>query len=275
MSFGIKQAAIGIFYCMTTFCVTRLHSQNKVNTDKEWELFKFERYEKKLKFSMDSLKLIYRHRWSVGFSFGGLYMPGYTSAEKDYKTGVNMRSKHSFYMLSLEYYITNITRVGIEAGWQKLPQKIEFDQNSTYIKGGGGMNIPVLAYMKRDLFGGVMNKTAEELKGGQANNRPSFFIMAAAGLTFTNLVRVRGNQSEIAVSLYKQTPFTSKLGFGIFQCIGRVIGAEFISGYQISSNYSPYIGSVSSHSGFSFAARFSFMGNGKFNKVKRYIDSIY
>lgn len=268
MAFGIKQVTIGAFYCMITLCVTRLHSQDKVNADKEWELPKFERYEKTVKFSMDSLKVIYRHRWSVGISFGGLYMPGYTSAEKDYKTGVNMRSKHSFYMFSFEYYLTNVTRVGLEAGWQKLPQKIEFDERSAYIKGGGGMNIPVLAYLKRDLFDGVLNRTAE-------HNPPSLFVMAATGFTFTNLVRVRGNRDGMSISLYKQTPFTSKLGIGIFQRIGRVIGSEFIWSYQISSNYSPYIGSVSSYSGFSLAARFSFMGNGKFNKVKRHIDSMY
>ena len=270
-----KGISLPSFFILTGLLYSVKTNAQQPTQDKEWELAKFDRYEKKLKFSMDSLKLIYRNRWSVGFSFGGIYMPGYTSVEKDYKTGVDMRHKHSVYMFSLEYYLTNITRVGIEAGWQALPQKIESDPDNGSIKGGGGINVPVLAYAKRDLFGGVVNRTTEELKSGSIHNRPSFFIMAAAGVTFTNLVRVRANRNDAYLSWYKQTPFTSKLGIGMYQRVGRIIGVELIANYQFSSNYSPRIGSVSSYSGFGLSTRFSVIGNGKFSKVKKQIDSIY
>ncbi|HEY0610340.1 MAG TPA: hypothetical protein VGD35_11805 [Chitinophaga sp.] len=258
--------------------LTSLFYSPEVNAQQgsnEWEIVKYERYKQQLNFSMDSLKLIYRHRWSIGFSFGGLYMPGYTSAEKDYNTRVNMREKHSFYMFSFEYYLTNITRVGIEAGWQMLPVKVQPQADRAYVDGGGGMNVPVFVYLKRDLFGGVKSRTAGKPENGRVLNRPAFFVVAAAGLTFTNLVKIRANQEELYTSLYKQTPFTSKLGVGVFQPVGRVVGAELIATYQLSGSYSPSIGSVSSYSGFNLSARFSFIGNRQFNKVKKQIDDRY
>ena len=178
-------------------------------------------------------------------------------------------------MFSFEYYMTNITRVGIEAGWQMLPQKLQPEAGRAYVDGGGGLNMPVLAYVKRDVFGGGLNRTAEKLESGQAVNQPSFFVVAAAGVTLTNLVKIRANQEELHLKQYSQTPCTSKLGIGVFQRIGQMAGAEFIANYQLSSNYSPAIGSVSSYSGFSLSVRLSFIGNGKFGKVKKQIGDMY
>ncbi|SHM95346.1 hypothetical protein [Chitinophaga sp. CF418] len=270
-----KLLATGAFYCIMTLLTVKLCAQDKVNTDKEWEVVKYERYVKALKFSMDSLKLIYRHRWSIGFSFGGLYMPGATSTEKDYNTRVNMREKHSLYMLSFEYYLTDISRVGIEAGWQMLPMKIEPRAGGTYVDGGGGVNIPVLIYLKRDIFGGVLNRTVMKPESRGAVNRPSFFAVAAAGRTLTNLIKIQAGRQELRTSQYKQVPFTAKLGIGMFQRIGGIAGVEFIAAYQLSSSYSPAIGSVSAYSGFNLSTRLSLIGDGKFSKVKKRIAEMY
>ncbi|SDG73309.1 hypothetical protein [Chitinophaga filiformis] len=272
---AIKLPATGAFCCIITLFTVRLCAQNRDDTDKEWEVVKYERYVKALKFSMDSLKLIYRHRWSVGFSFGGLYMPGATSTEKDYNTRVNMREKHSFYMLSFEYYLTDISRVGVEAGWQMLPMKIEPRAGGTYIDGGGGINIPVFVYLKRDIFGGVLNRTVMKPENRGSVNRPSFFAVAAAGLTFTNLVKIQAGRQELRTSQYRQVPFTSKLGIGMFQRIGGVVGVELIAAYQLSSNYSPSIGSVSAYSGFNLSTRLSLIGGGGFGKMKKRIGEMY
>lgn len=275
MSFKTKPILTITFFVTAFLCVTKSYSQGELISDTTWEVYKYERYQKKLKYGMDSLKMVFKHRWSIGFSLGGIFMPGYTAAEKDYSTGINMREKQSYYSLSFEYYTGSLTRIGLEIGWQTLPQKINSDPNGTSIKGGGGMNIPVFLYLKRDIIGEIRKKPALRLTNGKAINQPSLFVVAGAGYTLSNLIKFVANRSSVKVSLYDQTPFTSKLGIGLFQPVGRMIGTELIFTYQISSSYSPHIGGVSSFSGFNLSTRLSVIGNRKFGKMKRIIDCTY
>ncbi len=247
----------------------------------EWDVFRHERFNKELNTHYDSLKLVLRHRWTVGVSSGYLWMPGYLKAEDDTYTGVDMRDKGVFWKVSAEYFVTQKSRIGIEFGYQKTPKGFEtVSGEQIRVRGSGGVNLPILIYLKRQVMPLKLFRSEHEQLFGEAMNsghrsEPHLFLIAGVGVTSTNLLRVHGTTSSLRKSAYQQVPFTSEFGIGIFQRTGKRVAMELMTKYQLSSNYKPTIGSVRSYSGFSVSMRLSFIGNGKFNQVKKNLTEAY
>ncbi len=244
----------------------------------QWDVFRFQQQENEQKKQIDSLKLVLKNRWTIGISVGYFWMPGYTKTEMDKNTGVDMRDKKNIMSVSLEYFLSQKTRVGLEVGYHPTEQNFEPHSGGEHmrIEGGGGMNIPLLAYTKTTFLEIQQNKNKKRRthylwdQPADRINIPHLFVTAGAGITNTILVRVRGNpSSSIRKSLYEQVPFTCELGIGMFQRIEKNFAFEMILKYQFSSNYSPSIGSVNSYSGVNLSLRMSIIGNGGFNKVGR------
>ena len=246
-----------------------------------WDVFRHERFNTELNTHFDSLKSVLKHRWTVGVSFGYLWIPGYLKAEDDTYTGVDMREKGAFWKVSAEYFVTQKSRIGIEFGYHKTSKGFErVSGEQIRVRGSGGMNLPILIYLKRQVLPLKLFKSEHEQLFGPARNpyhrsEPHLFLVTGVGVTSTNLLRVHGTTTSLRKSAYQQVPVTSELGIGIFQRTGKRVAMEFMTKYQLSSNYKPTIGSVKSYSGFSISMRLSFIGNGKFNQVRKSLTEAY
>jgi hypothetical protein len=235
------------------------------NPDREWEFEKHQRIERARKAVIDSTLRVYHRRVVVSGGYNALFIPWLQAAAPDVVTGVNLRQRPLFPGFTLEYFVYQNTRLGLDVSPHILARNVSVSVNTRRVRGGGGAVFPVMFQVKQNL----PVKLPSLLGSGP---RAELYGLVGVGISLTTLVEISGRidtGSQPNTDAFAQMRPISALGLGVFQRLGRVLVLDWGVRYQFAQSYSPAVASVKAYSGLRTDLRLGLLLGGGFRKALR------
>jgi hypothetical protein len=232
---------------------------------REWEFEKHQRIERVRQAVIDSTMRVYHRRVVVSGGYNALFIPWLYAATPDVVTGVDLRQSPFFPGFTLEYFVYQNTRLGLDFSPHILPRNVSVSVNTRRVRGGGGAVMPVMFQVKQNL----PIKLPTLLGSGP---RAELYGLVGVGISLTTLVEINGRidaGSQPDTDAFAQMRPISALGVGVFQRLGRVLVLDWGVRYQFAQSYSPAIASVSAYGGLRTDLRLGLMLGGGFAKAQR------
>jgi len=252
----------------------------------QWNKVKDKLYDQLLVNAMNE----YRGTQIIGISLGYMMYPSYVKGPDDKRTKVNIPDKNYMFGFSMENFISNKIRVGMEMQTCKLSPSTGKNMsagmgfifsNTVCIKIGIGNGIYSKNYkdklkiqieeIKNDIGFNIDNNIRSRIDLISmkllANPRPYF--MFGGGAVNTTLMKIHSSSGSITVSDYKQKTFSLTAGVGVLTQMGRRLTYDLSCKYVYSPDYSPTIGGLYSYSGIKIQLNIGYMYGGSFAKMKQ------
>ena len=236
----------------------------------------------------------YRGNKIMSLSFGYMMFPSYVIGPDDKKTKVNIPDKNFMFGFSMENFISEKIRVGMEMQTCMLsPSTGDFSSqnisvgmgfvisNYTHIKIGIGNGLYSERYkdklkvqiedLKKEVGFDIDDniKTQINLIRMKLLANPKPYFMFGGGAVNTTLMKINGNSGTITTRDYSQKKFSLTAGIGMFTRMGWRLTYDLSCKYVYSPNYSPTIGGLQSYSGVKIQLNIGYMYGGSFSKMKQ------
>lgn len=266
--------------------------------EKEWGYEKFDQWNRVKDKLYDQLleNAIngYRGNRIISLSLGTMIFPSYVNGPNDKKTRVSIPDRKFVYGFSMENFISEKIRIGMEMQTHQLAksegnfssQNISVGMgfifaNYTNIKIGIGNGLYSENYKNKlkvqieDLKKEVGLAIDDNLKTRISMNRmkllaePKPYFMFGAGAVNTTLMKIKGNGSSMSMTDYTQKKFSLTAGVGIFTRMGWRLTYDLSCKYIYSPDYSPTMGGLYSYSGLKVQLNIGYMSGGSFSKMKQ------
>lgn len=256
----------------------------------QWNKVKDKLYDRLLENAINE----YRGNRILGLSLGYMMFPSYVIGPDDKKTKVNIPDRKFMFGFSMENFISEKIRIGMEMQTCQLSQSTgNFSSqnmsigmglifsNYTTIKIGIGNGFYTESYKEK------LRTQIEELKtdvglsiDDNIKNRinllrmklladPKPYYMFGGGAVNTTLMKIHGNSGSISMKEYTQKKFSLTAGIGLFIRMGWRLTYDLSCRYVYSPDYSPTIGGLYSYSGLKFQLNIGYMSGQSFSKMKR------
>jgi len=264
----------------------------------EWGYEKFDRWNR-VKDKVSDLLLEnaineYRGNKIMSFSFGYMMFPSYVIGPDDKRTKVNIPDKKFMFGFSMENFISEKIRVGMEMQTCQLsPSTGNFSSQNMSVGMGFVMSNYVcmkigignglysgnykdklkiqIAELKNDVGLNIDSniKTRIDLIRMKLLANPKPYFMFGGGAINTTLMKISGNSESISTKEYTQKKFSLTAGVGILTRMGWRLTYDLSCKYVYSPDYSPTIGGLYSYSGFNIQLNIGYMYGGSFSKMKQ------
>lgn len=236
----------------------------------------------------------YRGNRIMGLSLSYMLFPSYVIGPDDKKTRVNIPDKKFMFGFSMENFISERIRIGMEMQTCQLSQPMgNFSSqnmsvgmglifsNFTCIKIGIGNGFYTENYkekirtqieeLKKDVGRDIDNNitTRINLLRSKLLAEPKPYYMFGGGATNTTLMKINGSSGSMSMKEYTQKKFSLTAGVGLFMRMGWRVTYDLSCRYVYSPDYSPTIGGLYSYSGFKFQLNIGYMSGQSFSKMKR------
>jgi len=236
----------------------------------------------------------YRGNRIMGLSLSYMMFPSYLIGPDDKKTRVNIPDKKFMFGFSMENFISDKIRVGMEIQTCQLSQpKGNFTSQNMSV--GMGLIFSNFTCIKIGIGNGLYSENykdklkvqIEELKkdvglsiDDNIKNRinllrmklladPKPYYMFGGGAVNTTLMKINGSSGSMSVKEYTQKKFSLTAGMGLFVRMGWRLTYDLSCRYVYSPDYSPTIGGLYSYSGLKFQLNIGYMSGQSFSKMKR------
>jgi len=236
----------------------------------------------------------YRGNRIMGLSLSYMMFPSYVIGPDDKKTRVNIPDKKFMFGFSMENFISDKIRVGMEMQTCKLSQPMG-NFTSQNMSVGMGLIFSNYTTIKIGIGNGLYSENykdklkvqIEELKkevglsiDDNIKNRinllrmklladPKPYYMFGGGAVNTTLMKINGSSGSMSVKEYTQKKFSLTAGMGLFVRMGWRLTYDLSCRYVYSPDYSPTIGGLYSYSGLKFQLNIGYMSGQSFSKMKR------
>ena len=256
----------------------------------QWNRVKDKLYDQLLENAING----YRGNRIISLSLGSMIFPSYVIGPNDKKTRVSIPDRKFVYGFSMENFISEKIRVGMEMQTHQLaPSEGNFSSqnmsvgmgfiftNYTNIKIGIGNGLYSENYKNRlkiqieelkkevglDIDDNIKNRINLTRMKLLADPKPYF--MFGAGAVNTTLMKIKGNGSSMSMTDYTQKKFSLTAGVGIFTRMGWRLTYDLSCKYIYSPDYSPTMGGLYSYSGLKIQLNIGYMSGGSFSKMKQ------
>jgi len=256
----------------------------------QWNRVKDKLYDRLFENAMND----YRGTRIMGISLGYMIFPSYVIGPDDKRTKVNIPDKKFMFGFSMENFISEKIRVGMEMQTCMLSQS---SGNFSSQKMSVGMGLVFANYTSIKIgignglySGNYKNKLKiqiEELKNdvgfdlddhikSQINlirmkllANPKPYFMFGGGAVNTTLMKIHGSSGSMSVNEYTQKRFSLTAGVGVLTRMGWRLTYDLSCKYVYSPDYSPTIGGLYSYSGIKIQLNIGYMYGGSFSKMKQ------
>lgn len=273
-------------------------TKEKITYETEWGYEKFDQWNRVKDKIYDQLLVKamneYRGNKIMSISLGYMIFPEYVIGPDDRKTKVSIPEKKFVFGFTMEDFLSQKIRVGMEMQTHKLAPSMG-NPASGSISGGMGFIFSNYTFIKIALGNGLYSeKYKERLKiqidelGKGAididNNLkaqvnllrtklladPKPYFMFGAGAINTTLMKISGSSSgNMSVKDYTQKKFSLTAGVGVFTRLGMRLTYDLSCRYVYSPDYSPTIGGLYNYSGFKLQLNIGYMTGQSFSNMKR------
>ena len=236
----------------------------------------------------------YRGNKIMSLSFGYMMFPSYVIGPDDKRTKVNIPDKKFMFGFSMENFISEKIRVGMEMQTCQLSQSTG-NLSSQNMSVGMGFIMSNFTCMKIGIGNGLYSGNykdklkiqIEELKNDVGLNidsniktridmirmkllaNPKPYFMFGGGAVNTTLMKIHGDPGSMSVSEYSQKRFSLTAGVGVLTRMGWRLTYDLSCKYVYSPDYSPTIGGLYSYSGIKIQLNIGYMYGGSFSKMKQ------
>jgi hypothetical protein len=236
----------------------------------------------------------YRGNKIMSFSFGYMMFPSYVIGPDDKRTKVNIPDKKFMFGFSMENFISEKIRIGMEMQTCQLSQS-SGNFSSQNISVGMGFVMSNYTCMKIGIGNGFysgnykdkLKTQIEELKNDVGLNidsniktridlirmkllaNPKPYFMFGGGAVNTTLMKIHGSSGSMSVNEYTQKRFSLTAGVGVLTRLGWRLTYDLSCKYVYSPDYSPTIGGLYSYSGIKVQLNIGYMYGGSFSKMKQ------